>query len=67
LKSGYERQTGCLVVASTLCLVGLPATLLAVVLGLCLSPDPQVFKSTQKEKQCFNDIPQTKRIGVNDI
>ena len=32
LKSGDETQTGCLVVASTLCLVGLPATLLAVVL-----------------------------------
>ena len=49
LEGGHETQTSCLVVAGTLCLVGLPAALLAVVLGLSLPPDPQVFKPASAE------------------
>ena len=51
LKSSSETETGSLVVAGTLCLVCLPASLLAVVLGLSLPPDPQVFKSTNRVGQ----------------
>ena len=51
LEGGCETQASSLVVASTLGLVGLPASsLLAVVLLLGLTTDSQVFKPTQVSK-----------------